>query len=225
MPGHGSNVPLLLRPPGVYRPQADTHFVAALLRHEGLTLDRHVLDLCSGTGALAIAAAEGGAATVTAVDLSFRSTIATWVNTRRRGCPIRVHHGDLYAPVRGQLFDVIITNPPYVPAPTDELPRHRAARCWDAGPDGRALIDRICAGAPAALSATGTLALVQSEVTGVDETMHKLRTVGLRPHVAARMRNPFGPVLRARAPMLRERGLLGGRNDEELVLIVAERGA
>jgi Ribosomal protein L11 methyltransferase (PrmA) len=53
---------------------------------------RHVLDVGTGTGALAIAAARAGAASVTAVDLSRRSAVATWLNSRLDGVPVSNAH-------------------------------------------------------------------------------------------------------------------------------------
>jgi release factor glutamine methyltransferase len=72
---------------------------------------------------------------------------------------VRTRHGDLLEAVHGERFDLIVANPPYVPAATDELPVNGAERAWDAGRDGRALIDRICATAPAHLRAGGSLLL------------------------------------------------------------------
>ncbi|HCA84481.1 MAG TPA: methyltransferase, partial [Streptomyces sp.] len=58
---------LFLRPPGVYAPQDDTSLLSAALREEPLVPGARVLDLGTGTGALAVAAARRGAR-VTAVD-------------------------------------------------------------------------------------------------------------------------------------------------------------
>jgi precorrin-6B methylase 2 len=58
---------LLIRPPGVYRAQSDTALLTEVLRDR--VRGRRVLDVGAGTGALAIAAARAGAASVTAVGL------------------------------------------------------------------------------------------------------------------------------------------------------------
>jgi release factor glutamine methyltransferase len=42
-----------------------------------------------------------------------------------------------FGPVAGQYFDLILVNPPSVPAATNIPPRHRISRCWDGGLDGR----------------------------------------------------------------------------------------
>lgn len=220
-PGHISIV-MLLRPPGVYRAEGDTELVSDVMRRGGFATGREVLDVGTGSGALAVAAARAGAATVTAVDLSLRSVLATWLNTRLHGSAVSVRRGDLFEPVAGRRFDLAVANPPYVPAATSALPRHRMARCWDAGPDGRAVLDRICAGAGEVLRPDGDLLLVHSAISGTDATLTALARAGLAGRVLARAIVPFGPVLRSRAALLEARGLIGpGERAEELVVIGA----
>ncbi|GAA4947479.1 methyltransferase [Streptomonospora halophila] len=196
----------------------------AVLRRRGHVAGRSVLDVGSGTGALGIETFRAGAASLTAIDLSRRSVLASWLNSRLRGIPATVLRGDLFAPVAPRRFDLVLANPPYVPADGPPL-RHRMARCWDAGPDGRLLLDRICAGASSVISDDGALLLVQSELADEQATLDRLAVAGLVAEVLARARIPFGPVLRARAPALRARGLLGpDQEEEELVVIEARHG-
>lgn len=214
----------MLRPPGVYRAEADTEMLADVVRRGGFALDRDVLDLGAGSGALALTAARAGARSVTAVDVSLRSVAATWANARLHRTRVSVRRGDLLEPVRGRRFDLVIANPPYVPAETDALPRHRKARCWDAGLDGRAVLDRICAGVPDVLAADGDVLLVHSAICGIELSVSALERVGLVARVLARATVPFGPVMRARAAMLEERGLVApGQRVEELAVVGARR--
>lgn len=214
---------LLLRSPTVYRPQGDTWFLADALGREALTPATTVLDLCTGSGALAVAAARRGAGHVTAVDISRRAVFATWLNTRCRGLDVRVLRGDLLEPVAGVRFDVILSNPPYVPAADDRLPTGGAARCWDAGVDGRAVLDRICAEAPSHLNPGGVMLLVSSSVCDEELTVAQLQRAGLRAEVVGRAVEPFGPVMTSRAQLLEERGLISpGQRSEELVVVRAE---
>lgn len=189
-----------------------------MLRRQALS-GQTVADLCSGSGALAIAAARAGAGRVVAVDVSWRATLATRCNARMNDCRVQARHGELFEALDGERFDWIVCNPPYVPAETDALPRHRSTTPLDGGRDGRAVIDRLCRGAPEHLRSGGSLLLVQSSVCGVRETCEQLLALGLRSAVVARARGPLGPVLEERAPMLRARGLLGDRDEEELVVI------
>jgi release factor glutamine methyltransferase len=214
----------LVRPPGVYRVNSDTSLLIDVLREGGYAAGRRVLDLGTGTGALALAAARCGAASVTAVDLSLRSVAAAWLNSRLHRVPCRVYRGDLCGPVAGECFDLILANPPYVPAATDVLPRHRISRCWDAGLDGRVLLERICAEGPALLSQEGMMLLVHSAVCDEDITRKRLADAGLQAEVLTRCTVPFGPVMRARAAMLEARGLVKpGQREEQLVVIGARR--
>jgi release factor glutamine methyltransferase len=208
----------------VYPVQGDTWLLAGALRREPISPAARVLDLGTGTGALAVLAAQAGAAQVTAVDISLRAVLTTWLNAHCRRLPITVHHGDLLDPVAGRQFDVILSNPPYVPSYGNRLPRRGSARAWDAGRDGRALLDRICAQAPGLLVPGGVLLLVHSGLCGVDATLRQLAGAGLDATVAVRSRQQFGPVLRARAGLLEARGLIRpGQREEELVVIRAVR--
>jgi release factor glutamine methyltransferase len=206
----------------VYRAQSDTELLIEVTRDGGFARGRDVLDVGTGSGALALAAARSGAATVTAVDLSVRSVLTTWLNSRLHGARVTVHRGDLFEPVAGRRFGLVVANPPYVPAASARLPRHAIGRCWDAGPDGRALLDRICAGVPHVLAPGGDVLLVHSAVCDVDLTLAALGRAGLVPRVVTTATVPFGPVMRARAGMLESRGLIRpGQRDEELVVVGA----
>lgn len=213
---------LLLRPPGVYRANSDTALLIDVLREGRYAAGCRVLDIGTGTGALALASARAGAASVTAVDLSLRSVAAAWLNSRLHRLPLTVRRGDLFGPVTGQRFDLILANPPYVPTATDVLRRHRITRCWDGGLDGRALLDRICVEGPALLAPGGMMMLVHSAVCDDQVTLNRLAGAGLQAEVLARCTVPFGPVMRVRAAMLETRGLVEpGQCDEELVVIGA----
>lgn len=214
----------LLSPPGVYRPQDDTQVLADVLRRGGHAGGRHVLDVCTGTGALALVAADAGAASVTAVDLSRRSVAVTRLNSRLRRAQVEVYRGDLFTPVAGRRFNLILCNPPYVPAETAVLPRHRIARCWDGGLDGRSVLDRICGGAAEHLTADGVLLMVHSVLCRVEDTVARLAEAGMTAEIVGHARIPFGPVLRARAAMLAARGLIEtGTTTEDLVVVRARR--
>ncbi|GAA0448900.1 HemK2/MTQ2 family protein methyltransferase [Streptomyces sp. NPDC046215] len=214
----------LLKPPGVYAPQEDSHLLVTALERESLPPGAEVLDVGTGTGALAIAAARRGAARVTAVDASVRAVLTTRLNALLAGCRVRALSGDLLEPVAGERFHLVLANPPYVPTPHPGFPRHSLDRAWEAGPDGRAVLDRLCAQVPPLLLPGGVLLLVQSAFSSAPRTIELLTRSGLDADIVDRRLIPFGPVLRARAGWLRERGLLEpGQDKEELVVIRARR--
>jgi release factor glutamine methyltransferase len=131
--------------------------------------------------------------------------------------------GNLLAPVSGRSFDLVLSNPPYVPSPEGDR-RRGAARSWDAGHDGRLLLDRICREAPALLRPGGVLLLVQSALSDAEETLRLLRMAGLHAHVVDQRCIALGPILRSRSRWLQSRGLLeSDAEKEELVIIRAER--
>ncbi|WP_407554612.1 methyltransferase [Streptomyces sp. Pv4-95] len=216
----------LIRPPGVYAPQWDTDALVAALAREALPADAAVLDVGTGSGALAVAAARAGAARIVAVDVSAAAVLTTRLNAwfAGYGRRIRVHRGELLRPVAGQQFDLIMANPPYVPSPAPKLPRGGGARAWEAGPDGRAVLDRLCAQAPSMLRPGGVLLLVHSSLCGTGPTVERLERTGLGVTVTDRRMVPFGRVLRSRAPWLEAQGLISpGQDKEELVVIRARR--
>ncbi|MGE4428301.1 MAG: HemK2/MTQ2 family protein methyltransferase [Solirubrobacteraceae bacterium] len=205
----------------MYRPAEDTWLLAHALRAERLD-GADVLDLCTGSGALAVTAAVAGAR-VTAVDVSRRAAASARLNLRRHGVRGRVRRGRLFDAVPDGRFDVIVANPPYVPTATVGRAPHGRARGWDAGRDGREVLDRICADAPGRLRAGGRLLVVQSTVADVGRTVDRLRAAGMEVAADVRARIPFGPVMRGREDVLRRRGLLNpGECDEELVVVRAQ---
>ncbi|MFF0813629.1 HemK2/MTQ2 family protein methyltransferase [Rhodococcus sp. NPDC003318] len=213
----------IVRLPGVYRPQEDTHLLATALAGMSLGRRARVLDYCTGSGAVAVAAARCGAETVVAVDVSPRATVSAWLNAQLRRLPIRVRRGGLDVARRLGPYDVVLANPPYVPAAADRPPTGTRQH-WNGGPDGRAVIGALCVHARHLLRPGGSLLLVQSAVADPDRTVTELRRAGLRARVAARTTIPFGPVMRDQSGFLLSRGLIEpGQDREDVVVIRGDR--
>ena len=132
---------------------------------KGLDLaPRRVLDLCTGSGCLAILAARAyPKALVDAADLSREALDVARINLRRHRMQSRVKlmRSDLFASLRGKRYDLIITNPPYVTrAAMKALPpeyRYEPGIALAGGSDGLELVNRIIAQAQDHLRPGGLL--------------------------------------------------------------------
>jgi release factor glutamine methyltransferase len=214
--------------PGVWRPHSDARFIAQVVSESHLATGKDVLDIFAGSGALALSMAMDGARSVTAVDISRRALLSIRLNARRNNLRVRTLRGDLFAPLAGESFDLIVANPPYVPG-EEALPARGIARAWEGGFDGRKLVDRLLADAPRHLRPGGRLLVIHSSMTGERKTCAGMQAAGLQTEVLARHRGPLGPIGRARLSVLQERGLLddqdGAEEEEDLIVICGTREA
>ncbi|MBF0154249.1 MAG: 50S ribosomal protein L3 N(5)-glutamine methyltransferase [Magnetococcales bacterium] len=111
---------------------------------------RRVLDLCTGSGCLAVALAEMfPQAAVDASDISVAALEVARINRDRLGCGerIRLLQADLFQNLERECYDLIVSNPPYVPQATfAALPReyhHEPAVALQGGDDGLRLVAAI----------------------------------------------------------------------------------
>jgi len=123
-----------------------------------------VIDLCTGSGCLAVLAAHVfPSAAVDAVDLSTGALAVAKRNVRDGGLEdrIKLFRGDLFTPLKNKKYDLIITNPPYVDAKAMKaLPpeyRHEPKMALASGKDGLDIVRRILKEAPAHLTPQGGL--------------------------------------------------------------------
>jgi release factor glutamine methyltransferase len=197
------------------------------MHHSGLIPGRRVLDLCTGSGFVAIAAAEMGCASVTACDSCPHAVRCARRNAATAGVEVDVRRGSWTEAVDWAPFDVVVANPPYVPAPPAddaELMSAGPSWAWNAGPDGRLVLDPLCESAPKLLCDGGSLLLVHSAIAGVQQSLDRLKWAGLEAEVLASKWIPFGAVMSARASWLEETGRIPpGRREEELVVIRADK--
>ena len=127
----------------------------------------NVLDMCTGSGCLAIIAAhEFAHASVDAVDLSEDALAVAAINVRDHGLEDRVNliHSNLFASIpAGHRYDLIICNPPYVNSHSmDQLPPeylHEPAQALAGGADGMDLVREILRQAPDFMTDQGWLVL------------------------------------------------------------------
>lgn len=212
----------------VYAPQQDSQLLIEIMAASTLVTGRKVVDLCTGTGVVAVHAAAYGAASVTAFDICPKAVRCARVNALANGVTVDVHLGSWTRAAEFGLFDLIVCNPPYVPhnpEDKDVLPRSVGpAQAWDAGGDGRLVLDPLCANVAELLAEGGSLLLVQSEFAEPRQTLASLTAAGLHVDIVGRQRIPFGPVMTSRARWLEKAGRLeSGRREEELVVIRADK--
>jgi release factor glutamine methyltransferase len=188
------NVEVACRP-GVFVPRPETEIVAgAAITAARAGTDRVVVDLCTGTGVVALAvASEVPDATVVAVDASVdavalaRDNVATVADAApprpwrpggwlAPGSRVEVAHGDLFAPLdparRGRV-DVVVANPPYLPARdrsgwAPEVADHDPDAALVAGPDGFEVVRAILDDARVWLRDGGTVVMEIDERRGFD---------------------------------------------------------
>ncbi|MHB8872837.1 MAG: peptide chain release factor N(5)-glutamine methyltransferase [Myxococcaceae bacterium] len=161
--------------PRVLIPRPETELlVEAVLRELPEDAPARVLDLCTGSGCIAVTlAAERPKASVWATDLSPEACEVARANAEAldSGPRVTILQGDLFAPVpQGARFDAIVSNPPYIKS--ESLPglsrevRKEPRLALDGGADGLTLLRRICLGAREWLKPGGLLALEISEGQG-----------------------------------------------------------
>lgn len=159
--------------PAVLVPRPETELLVELaLQHCPRDLDCTVLDLGTGSGAIAVAiASERPRARVTGVDISPAALEIAMQNSRNLGLPhIDWRLGSWFAPLRGERFDLIVANPPYVASadPALELLSAEPTMALSAGPTGLESLSAIIDGAAGHLRAPGWLLLEHGQDQGPD---------------------------------------------------------
>lgn len=142
-------------------------------------LGRRALDMGTGSGVGAVFAARAGYSVV-AVDINPEAVRCARINAllNRVEAQVDVRQGDLFAPVAGERFDLVLFNPPfYRGAPKDALDH-----AWR----GVDIFERFAAGLPAALAPGGRALLVLSTDGDAAGMLHALETQGLSHQVVAR---------------------------------------
>lgn len=148
------------------RPATETLVLGALERLQAADSPR-ILDVGTGSGCVAISLASRlKTAKFVATDVSADALAIARRNAQRHQVADRIEfrQGADYAPVAGEQFDAIVSNPPYIP--TGEIPAlaidvrdHEPRAALDGGADGLDVIRRSITGAPAHLAPGGWLIL------------------------------------------------------------------
>ncbi len=192
--------------PDVLDPRPDTETLvdwALDLLSEHPAPSPAVVDLGTGSGAIALAIRHRCvAARVVAVDRSAAALAVARGNGERLGLAVDWRCGSWFAPLAGERFELMVSNPPYIRADDPHLPalRHEPIEALVAGPDGLADLRLLVDGAPAHLHDGGWLLLEHGHdqadavaalfaVGGWQAIDHRLDLGGHRRCTGARWRN------------------------------------
>ncbi len=163
--------------PDVYEPAEDTFLIAETL---DIKPGEMALDVGTGTGLIALLMAKkarfvlGVDVNPLAVELARKNALLNGIRN------VEFCLSDLFENVSGK-FDVITFNAPYLPGEPEE-PIDLALV---GGETGREVIDRFIREVPGYLTENGRVYLVQSSITGIEETLEMFGKVGLRAEVVA----------------------------------------
>jgi release factor glutamine methyltransferase len=146
------------------RPETE-HLVEKALELAGRVVSPRIVDVGTGSGAIAVALAHKlPCAQIAAIDISSRVLAVAEENAKRNGVAVRFLLGDLLAPVAGERFEIIVSNPPYVPTVdrdtlSVEVREYEPALALFAGGDGLDVYRRLIPAAFDALTPGGFVAL------------------------------------------------------------------
>jgi release factor glutamine methyltransferase len=173
--------------PGVFIPRPETEALLEWALHQPLPDSPVIVDLCTGSGALAVAlATERPDARVIAVD---DDPVALRYARRNAPAAVRVLQADVADPgVLSDLagtVDLVVANPPYIPTRTahaavlePEVAEHDPAHALYGGPDGMAVISPVVARAADWLTDGGLLAVEHDDTTSA-ATVEVMRAAGV----------------------------------------------
>lgn len=149
-------------------PRQDTETLVELVLQEQKDSNRKLLDVCTGSGCIAISlAVKGGYESVTATDLSEEALNVARKNAQTHHANVAFYQGDLFAALPQQeagTFDIITSNPPYIPTAViatlePEVREHEPMMALDGTEDGLLFYRRIAKEAGSWLKPDGALYL------------------------------------------------------------------
>ena len=191
----------------IFRP---SEYTAALLRHLRLRgpCAGRVLEIGTGSGVVLAALARDGASHLVGVDLEPDAVSRTRMLLRSLGVMhASVRLGSLWQPVAGELFDLVVFNPPQSPV-LGRMDDGRLPTWSHAGQDGRHVVDPFLRGLGRHLRPGGVAVMTHSGLIGMERSAELLRPQGLGIRVAQTVCMPLPPCkLQALPPDVLERSL------------------
>jgi len=182
----------------VYEPAEDSFLLA---ENFDVNEGEVVLDVGTGCGIMAILAAKK-VKKVVATDINPHAVNYTRTNARHNGvlAKMDIRQGSLFEPIKkGEKFDAIIFNAPYLPTSGDEEKKNWMYKAWAGGRSGRDIIDPFVSEAPKYLKKKGRVFLVQSSLSDVDKTVRRFKEGGLDAKIVAEKKFSFETIVVIRA--------------------------
>ncbi len=177
----------------VYPPAEDSYLFAENLH---VSAGARVLDMGTGSGLLALVAAEQGAEVV-AVDLNPHAIRCAKQNAKHNGLDNNTMflQGDLFGALSSSTkFDLILFNSPYLPSEQGE-DEFWLGKAWAGGATGRDVIDRFITQVPVYIADNGQVLLLQSNLAGIEASIEKFRTMSMHAEQAVTLSLPFFETL------------------------------
>jgi release factor glutamine methyltransferase len=195
--------------PGVFIPRPETEALFEWAAAQHLPDEALIVDLCTGSGALAIALArQAPAARVIGVDISAKAL--AYARRNSAGTSVELRQGDVTDPLLGSDLDgrvvLVVANPPYLPDSVElepEVAEHDPPEALFGGPDGTAFVTAIASLARRWLVADGLLA-IEHDDTASAAVVELLRRSGDFEAIAAHddlAGRPRFVTARRKAPM------------------------
>ena len=168
--------------PQVYQPAEDTYLLADNLQVNRMS---KILEIGTGTGIIAIIAAKR-ASKVIATDINPHAIDCAVKNIiTNKTYNVELRKGNLFEPVEGEKFDLILFNTPYLPSSTDEKSDDELDAAWNGGLDGREVIDKFLEEVTDYLNPDGKVQMVQSSLSDNEKTLKKFEELGFKASITA----------------------------------------
>ena len=156
--------------PGVLIPRPETESLVSAVLNEITSSQISVIDLGAGSGWIAISlATERKGLKVTAVENSPEALIWLEKNVSALAPKVRIIESDVNGACHGETFDIVVANPPYIPAVQSlpaEVRKEPSIALFGGNPDGTAIPAQFIAAATRLLKSGGFLALEHDQTQG-----------------------------------------------------------
>jgi methylase of polypeptide subunit release factors len=174
----GSEAVRRLAAPALRPSEYTAALIQVLQADAGRIRGTHVLEIGSGSGVVLAALGALGAASVCGVDIEQDAVDAGSLLLRRLGHAAEFHCGDMWLPIAGRRFDLIVANLPHFPM--EPVPISGRLPTWSAGgADGRRLLDGFIKGLPVHLSSGGRAVITHNGFVGLERSQDLARAHGL----------------------------------------------